>query len=136
MELNTFVTEYGDKQTHHFTVTETVYKGFQLSSGDMNPLHTDESFALEKGFLGRVMYGNILNGFISFFIGECLPTKEVIIHTQDIKYKSPVYLNDALLFEARLEGFYESVKAVEFKYKFYNNSEKIVASGHIQIGLL
>lgn len=102
----------------------------------MNPLHTNESFAQNKGFKERVMYGNILNAFVSYFVGECLPTKDVIIHTQDIAFKLPVYLNDELLFESEIEGIYESVNTIEFKFKFINQNNKVVAKGHVQIGLL
>ncbi len=136
MNLNEFVSEFNEKMTHHFDVTQTVYNAFQLCSGDMNPLHTDESFAKQKGFRERVMYGNILNGFVSYFIGECLPTKSVIIHSQDIVFKNPVYLNDNVLLEAVIDGVYESVNAIEFKFKFFNQNNKVIAKGHIQIGLL
>ena len=68
------------------------------------------------------MHGNILNGFLSYFIGECLPTKKVIIHSQDIQYKNAVYLNDTLDFKAVIIGVYESVNTVEFKFDFKNES--------------
>ena len=136
MNINEFISEINGKIIHHFGVTKEVYNAFQLCSGDMNPLHTDESFAQQKGFRERVMYGNILNGFISYFVGECLPSKDVIIHNQYIEFKNPVYLNDNLLLEATIDGFYESVNAIEFKFKFYNQNNKVVAKGHIQIGLL
>lgn len=69
-----------DFQLYHcykqrYTVTPEVCEHFLLCSQDVNPLHTDYEFAKQKGFPGRVMYGNILNVFISHFIGECLPTK-------------------------------------------------------------
>jgi len=122
--------------THQFLVTESIYKSFQECSGDMNPLHTDVTFALNKGFRERVMYGNILNAFVSYFVGECLPTQDVIIHSQDIAYKKPVYMNDRLHLEAKIDGIYESVRVVEFSFKFINQDSQIVARGHIQIGLL
>jgi 3-hydroxybutyryl-CoA dehydratase len=122
--------------THQFLVSESVYQYFQKCSGDKNPLHTDDSFARNKGFKERVMYGNILNAFVSYFIGECLPTKDVIIHSQDIVYKKPVYLNDQLNFEAKIDGIYESVETVEFSFKFINSDKQVVAKGHVQIGIL
>jgi acyl dehydratase len=124
------------KLTHLFHVSEDVYKSFQTCSGDMNPLHTNEAFAQNKGFKERVMYGNILNAFVSYFVGECLPTKDVIIQTQDITYKHPVYMNDELHFESEIEGIYESVNTIEFKFKFINQHSSVVAKGHIQIGLI
>jgi 3-hydroxybutyryl-CoA dehydratase len=119
-----------------FTVKKETHEGFIDIFKDNNPLHTDQDFAHEKGFIGVVMHGNILNGFLSFFIGEGLPTKDVIIHSQEIQFKNAVYLNDELLFNAEVIGVYESVNAVEFKYSFKNKDTKIVAKGKIQIGLL
>jgi 3-hydroxybutyryl-CoA dehydratase len=117
-----------------FTVAESVYLGFIENFQDKNPLHTNENFAISKGFKSKVMHGNILNGFLSYFIGEALPSKDVIIHSQEIQFKNPVYLNDDLVFKAEVSGIYESVKAIEFKFKFLNSDLKVVAKGKIQIG--
>lgn len=120
-----------------FKVSETVYGGFTALFGDKNPLHTEEQFAIEKGFRSKVMHGNILGGFLSYFVGECLPTKNVIIHSQEIKYTKPIYLNDELLLKVIVNEVYNSVNAIEFKYNFVNkDSMLIVAKGKIQIGLL
>lgn len=121
---------------YDFTITKEVYFHFQKCSNDMNPLHTNYDFAKSKGFPDLVMYGNILNAFISFFIGECLPLKNVIIHSQNIAFKNAVYLNEKLEFEAIVSGIYDAVNAVEFKYKFKKNDGKIAAKGEIQIGLI
>ena len=125
----------GDIFTQQFVVSAEVHEKFIQLFQDKNPLHTDEAFAIAKGFQGRVMHGNILNGFLSYFIGECLPTKDVIIHSQEIQFKNAVYIDDVLDFTATVEGFYESVNAVEFKFNFKNAASKIVAKGKIQIGL-
>jgi 3-hydroxybutyryl-CoA dehydratase len=119
-----------------FVVSESVYNGFITTFNDKNPLHSNDDFAVAHGFKSKVMHGNILNGFISYFVGECLPDKNVIIHSQQIQYKNPVYLNDEITFEAYIEGIYESVNAIEFKFTFKNSESKIVAKGQIQIGLL
>jgi len=126
----------GTKYTHSFKVTQQVYESFIAMSGDRNPLHTDAAFARSKGFKDKVMHGNILNGFVSYFIGECLPVKDVVIHAQSIKYPLPVYLDDELEFRAEITGYYESVKTYEFKFYFTNASGKKVAKGDIQIGTL
>lgn len=121
---------------HQFTVSQEVYEHFQLCSNDKNPLHTNKEFANSKGFTDKVMYGNILNAFLSFFIGECLPRKDVIIHSQEISFKNPVYMNEKLEFEANVSGIFEAVNAIEFKYKFIKLDGKIAAKGLIQIGIL
>lgn len=125
----------GDTFSEQFKVTVDVHNQFVALFKDKNPLHTDEDFAITKGFKGRVMHGNILNGFLSYFIGECLPTKDVIIHSQEIQFKNAVYIDDALMFNAKIEGVYDSVNAIEFKFTFKNTESKIIAKGKIQIGL-
>ena len=126
----------GDKFEERFVLKEKTYQGFINIFEDQNPLHTNHQFALYKGFKGVVMHGNILNGFISYFIGEKLPTKDVIIHSQEIQFKNAVYLNDELFFNAEIIGIYDSVNAIELKYSFKNKATKIVAKGKFQIGLL
>jgi 3-hydroxybutyryl-CoA dehydratase len=103
----------GDKYTEPFIVSKEIYSGFIQVFKDKNPLHTDALFAQTRGFDAEVMHGNILNGFLSYFVGECLPTKDVIIQIQTIKYALPVYLNDTLLLYAEVVDVFESVNTIE-----------------------
>lgn len=59
------------------------------------------------------MHGNILNGFLSYFIGECSSSKNVIIHFQEIHFKNAVYLNDELQFMSEIIVIYESVNGID-----------------------
>ena len=126
----------GDKFDISFVVNEKVYRGFIDIFNDQNPLHTNSVFAQSKGFESEVMHGNILGGFLSYFIGECLPIKNVIIHSQDIKYHKPIYLNDQVIFKAEISEIFESVNAIEFKYFFENIQGLKLAKGKIQIGII
>lgn len=127
----------GDKFKHEFQLDEFVYSNFIDTFHDNNPLHTNQCFAQKKGFEDKVMHGNILGGFLSYFVGECLPTKDVIIHSQEIKYRKPIYVNQMLLFKAEIVGFFESVNSYEFSYEFSDTKESVVfAKGKIQIGII
>ena len=126
----------GDEFSQYFKITEEVYRGFVDIFKDNNFLHTDNAFAQAHGFREKVMHGNILNGFLSFFVGECLPFKNVIIHTQEITYNNPVYMNDILKFHAVVAGVHESVNTIELKFYFENANKQKVAKGKIQIGIL
>ena len=125
----------GEIFSETFVTDNEIHKQFCKLSKDMNPLHTNEQFAIAKGFKGKVMHGNILNAYLSYFIGECLPTKDVIIHTQNIQFKKPSYLSDELTLTAKVSGVFESVNAIEFKYTFRNIDDILIAKGKIQIGL-
>ena len=122
--------------THDFEVSQEIYEGFIALFKDRNELHTDKEFAQSKGFQSVVMHGNILNGFLSYFIGECLPLRNVIIQSQEIKFSKPVFLHDKLKLEAKVSGIYESVGVFEVSFKFKNESGSSVARGAVQVGIL
>ena len=95
--------------------------------------------AKEKGFEGCVMYGNILNAFISNFVGMCLPTPNVMIQSQDISFHKPVFLHDEITLQASIDTISEAVNIINYKLKFYKKTDagrQLVAKGHVQIGLL
>ena len=125
--------------SHTYQVTQEVYNSFQQCSGDYNPLHTDPAFAGSKGFASVVMYGNILNAFVSHFVGMLLPVREVMIQSQDICYQKPVYLNDEIILESSIDTISEAVNIIQYKLKFVrikDGKREAVAKGHVQIGLL
>jgi len=125
----------GDTFELNYPVTVEVRDGFRQVFRDANPLHTDRSFAQARGFAEEVMSGNILNGFISHFIGEALPIKNVIIHSQQIKFFKPFYCGDQLLLKAKISEVVESVHVFIINFSFFNQQEIEIARGKVQIGL-
>lgn len=136
------ITELAERSAniqYTYKVTPEVYYSFQRCSNDFNPLHTDRMYAISKGFSGQVMYGNILNAFVSHFVGMLLPSREVIIQSQDISFHKPVFLNDDITLEVSIDTVSEAVNIINYKLKFYKtvtNGRQLVAKGHVQIGLL
>ena len=125
----------GEKFEEYFVVSNEIYQGFIETFGDRHPLHTSSRYAIARGFKSVVMHGNILNCFLSYFVGECLPEREVMIVSQEIKYQRPVYLGDRLRLEAEVSNVHTSVNLVVFSCKFRNLTDlKIVASAKINIG--
>jgi len=125
----------GDKFVEHFIVSTEIYQGFMAIFKDRHPLHTDGRYAQMRGFRSEVMHGNILNGFLSYFIGECLPDRELMILSQEIRYQRPVYLGDLLILQAEVADVHHSVNVFDFVCKFRNEADgKIVASVRINVG--
>ena len=126
----------GDVFENDYCITEQVYKGFIALFNDNNPLHTDEDFARTKNFSGKVMHGAIQAGFLSNFIGEKLPLKNVIVQTYKMAFTKPVYCGDKLTLKAIITGVFESVNCITFKYTFTNSTPIVVSKGEITIGLI
>ena len=122
--------------THIFYVSEAVYIGFIKTFNDRNPYHMLDEVARAKGFASKIMHGNILCGFLSYFVGECLPVKTVIIHSQEIHFHKPVYLNDTVTLRAEIVDYFESVNTAHLRFHFENQDKQKVAKGKMSIGLL
>ena len=125
----------GTKFIHEFKVTKETTDLFIEISQDRNPLHVNDDFSISTGFKSKVIHGNIQNCFLSYFVGEIFPIKEVIILSQTIKFKNPVYENDILTLESKVVNYVESIKVYEFKFKFMN-SISIVSQGGLMIKII
>src|SRR5262245_3333561 len=119
----------GDSFEIDYEVTEKIYNGFIDLFNDRNQLHTDEQFAKGKGFRGKVMHGAILNGFLSNFIGEQLPDKNVIVLSYKISFTKPVYMDEKLKLLATISEVFPSVNCVNIKYSFQNPEKVTVSKG-------
>jgi 3-hydroxybutyryl-CoA dehydratase len=125
----------GDTFEIEYAVTPEIYQAYINFFDDRNPLHTDENFAKQKGFSSVVMHGGILTGFLSNFIGERLPVKNVIIQSYKIAFAKPVYLNTVLTLKAVVTGVFESVNCVVIKYSF-EKDKTVFGKGEISIGII
>lgn len=123
-----------------FKITKEIYYAFQRVSGDFNPMHTDAMFAKKHGFESPVMYGNILNAFISYFVGMELPSRNVMILSQDISFHKPVFMEDLVILKPSLESFSESTGTAIYKILFLKEIEtgkfSKIAKAHVQIKLM
>ena len=126
----------GDSFLQEFKISEEIQDKFIELSHDKNPLHVNDEFARNKGFKCKVVQGNLQNCFISYFIGECLPCKNVIILSQSINYKKPMYLNDTICLLAKIIGVHNSVSFIEFDFKFKNHNDEIISKGKIKLKLI
>ena len=124
------IVNVGTSFNHKFMVTKETYDLFINLSQDRNPLHIDDNFSISKGFKSKVIHGNIQNCFLSYFVGEIFPIKEVVILSQSIRFKNPVYENDILFFDSKIVNFVESIQVYEFKFKFQNLNMKKKSDYH------
>ena len=125
-------------QEEHFsiTVTEEMMRLFLELSGDENPLHNDEEFALSQGYQGKVVYGLLTTSLISKLVGVLLPGKYCLLQGVDVKYSRPVYVGDILIVKGVVDELHESVQRAVIKVSIENQDEKKVVKGKAEVGFL
>lgn len=126
----------GDLFVEEFNVSKEIQNKFIELSNDKNSLHVNDEFAKKKGFKSKVVQGNLQNCFISYFVGECLPYKNIMILSQTINFKKPLYLNDIIHLNAKINAVHNSVGFIEFDFKFKNQIDEVISNGKIKLKLL
>ncbi len=69
---------------------------FAKVSGDYNPLHLDEEFAIAQGFGNRIVHGALLISRVSGIIASNFPGSGTILGTIEWKFVHPVLINQKL----------------------------------------
>jgi len=125
-----------DLHEFDYEISEVVYSKFLDAFQDLNPLHVDQVFAQEKGFLGKVMHGAILNGFVSHFVGVVFPGKDSLLLSVDMRYLNPSYLGDKIRLSATVSQLVESQKVVVLSFKIWNfQQQQFVANARVQVAV-
>jgi 3-hydroxybutyryl-CoA dehydratase len=86
----------GMSASHAKTVTEADVILFAGISGDDNPMHTNEEFASDTLFSGRIVHGMFSAALISAVLGTRLPGPGCIYVMQTLKFKAPVRIGDTV----------------------------------------
>lgn len=85
-------------------VTERDIELFAEISTDRNPVHLDESYALDTIFEGRVAHGMLTAGLISAVIGEQLPGHGSVYLGQTLRFLAPVRPGDTVRAEVTVSA--------------------------------
>lgn len=126
----------GMRESFKYIVTEQKMSLFCELSGDVNPLHTNDEFAQEHGFSGRVVYGLLSASLISYFGGVLLPGKFCIIQQMESKFTSPVFVGDELEVIGEVSELYDSVQRAVVKIIIKNQEGKKVVKATLYVGFL
>tara|TARA_Y100000739_G_C20517551_1_gene422510 strand:- start:196 stop:591 length:396 start_codon:yes stop_codon:yes gene_type:complete len=79
-----------------FTITKKMVEDYANVSQDKNPIHLDNEYAKNTIFKKRIVHGMLLAGLISPLIGNEFPGNGSIYLNQNLSFKKPVYLNEAV----------------------------------------
>jgi len=111
-------------------------KKFQDISGDYNPLHVDEAFAIEKGFKSRIVYGMLSAALYSCLTGMYIPGRNCLLHSVHSDFMSPVFVDDELRVRGVITEKNDSVRQIIIKAEIFNQENKKVSRAKIEAGVL
>ena len=126
----------GDKESFTQTITNHHVNLFMKLSGDDNPLHLNEPFAIKAGFTGRVVYGYLTALFLSKLIGVYIPGKNSLILSQKTDFLKPVYINDVLTLSGVVSSKSDFGSIVTIVVNIHNQNGDKVLNGEIKVKMI
>lgn len=100
-----------------WTVTEGEIDAFAELSGDVNPLHMDQTYARDAGYDGRVAHGFLLGAKLSGLIGTKLPGRRCLLVGQQLDYPNPIYVGDRITISGRIADRRDEFNLVTLKVR-------------------
>ncbi|MDE6433371.1 MAG: MaoC family dehydratase [Lachnospiraceae bacterium] len=92
-------------------ISKELVEDFARISGDNNPLHLNENVAKSGPFGKCIAHGMISASLISAILGTQFPGEGTIYMGQNLKFSSPVYVNEEVEFQIEIIEFLEKGKA-------------------------
>lgn len=118
--------EVGLTKEFKITITKSMVDEFAKISGDFNPLHMNDKYAISTKFGKRVCHGMLLASFFSRIIGMYIPGKTALYLTQSLKFSSPAYIGDTVLVIGKVIDKSLSTKIITLKTKILRDNTTII----------
>ena len=89
--------EVGMRAAYSHTVTDADVKAYAGLSGDNNPVHMSDEYAVNSLFGARIAHGLYSVGFFSALFGTRLPGPGCVYMSQNLRFKLPVFLGSTVV---------------------------------------
>jgi len=123
----------GQKASFSKQVTEQDVVLFAAVSGDVNPVHLDEAFAVETMFGGRIAHGMLSGAVISAALAMEMPGPGVIYLGQTLRFTRPVRIGDEITAHLEVTEKRDGKGIVKLACEVVNQDGKVVVSGEATV---
>lgn len=118
-------------------ISSDMEEGFRRISGDDNPLHRDDAFAVDVSdgrFRSHVSFGMLTASLYSAMAGMYLPGKYSLIHSIDnLSFTNPVYVGDELTVSGKVIDKNPELKLIILKVVIKNQENKTVSKAKMKV---
>ena len=123
----------GQQESFIIKITESMVEKFSNLSGDLNPLHMDNTFAESSSFKKRIVHGMLLSTFFSQLVGMHLPGKNALYFSQTLNFRSPCYIDDEIEVVGEVIEKSDSTKIITVTTSIFNKSKICLIDGVAKI---
>src|SRR5438552_18664432 len=88
--------QIGEKASVTKTFSESDVYQFAALTGDSNPVHTDEEYALQTIFGTRIVHGSLTASLLSAVLGMHLPGLRTIPYSSPCPFRQPLHFGASI----------------------------------------
>ena len=126
----------GQKTFFQKKITQADLSHFIKITGDLNPLHVDDSFAKQTFFGQKIVHGMLSASLFSTLVGMHLPGIGAIYKSQTLNFLRPVFIGDNLCAWFEITGIDPEAEIIEIRSWIENQDKEIVIEGKTVASLL
>lgn len=116
----------GESASCTHTISPGMVADFARITGDQNPLHTDETYALGTKHKKIVVHGMLTASLLSELVGMHLPGKYSLIVSQSTQFIRPVFISDKIVVTGTIAQKSESTRTVTLDIHMTRGAEEIL----------
>jgi len=121
--------EIGETASISKIITEADIANFTGITGDFNPIHVNPEYAKTTMFGERIAQGMLTASFLSTLVGCCIPGKNALYLSQDLKFVKAVKIGDTITAVAEVIEKIDAKRRVVMKTTITNQHDEVVIAG-------
>jgi 3-oxoacyl-[acyl-carrier protein] reductase len=126
----------GKKERFTHLITKEEVNVFAKLTGDFNPIHVDDDYALNSNFGKRVVHGMLTSSFISTMIGMRIPGKGSLWLSQTLNFINPTFIGDTIEVLAEVVNVFQSTRTLKLKIEIKNQNDLQLVHGEAIVKML
>tara|TARA_Y100000310_G_C20159597_1_gene568537 strand:+ start:159 stop:590 length:432 start_codon:yes stop_codon:yes gene_type:complete len=126
----------GKKVKFEKTLTVQDIDSFAKLTGDKNPLHCDEEYAIKTKFKRRIPHGMLAGSFFSTLVGMYLPGKNCLYLSQNLLFHKPVPLNEPIIISGEIITKIDSLNILIIHTSIKDKLGNLIIDGEAKVKVL
>jgi 3-hydroxybutyryl-CoA dehydratase len=128
--------DVGTRASFRRKITNQDIDDFARLSGDVSPLHTDNTYAAGTMYGERLVHGMFLASLVSCLVGMHLPGRRSVCLSQDFDFVGPVYAGDEVEVSGEVKKKQDATQTLVIRTEVVALPDRVAVRGKAMVRVL
>jgi len=128
--------QVGTSASFRRKITDRDIDEFAQLSGDVSPLHTDNTYAAGTMYGERLVHGMFLASLVSCLIGMHLPGRRSVCLAQEFDFVGPVYAGDEVEVFGEVKKMQDATQTLVIRTQVTALPDRVAVRGKAMVRVL